>query len=104
MQGMGCGLACTGLALGSISKCTFLCGYMLSVPSNILAFSIYLQQISLLLCVEMHELINDIFDISEVVFGIKNVCGITLEPVLAEEFIFDLGYCICPPLHQILLN
>jgi hypothetical protein len=40
--------------------------------------------------VEMHELINDIFDISELILGIQDVLGITLEPILAKKFIFEL--------------
>jgi hypothetical protein len=36
IQGTGYGLECTGLAFGSMSMCTFLCGQTPKVPSKIL--------------------------------------------------------------------
>ena len=38
----------------------------------------------------MPELVNDIFDTSELILGIQDVLGITLEPILAKKFIFEL--------------
>ncbi len=50
IQGTGYDLECAGLAFGSMSMCTFLCGYTPRVPSNILLFSCSTQSKSAFWC------------------------------------------------------